>query len=81
MTDLPDVKIKAVVSFPAVVVGGIGLAVSKNNGAYIFDFNYGELAPVSSVPTAAYPSTYLVLWNSQTNTYNLISLTSLKALP
>jgi hypothetical protein len=81
VTDLPDIKLKALVSFPANVVGGIAIDVTQKNGAYTFDLDINELAPVTTVPAASYPTTYLVLWNSATGTFNRISITNFKALP
>ena len=64
MTDLPDVKLRAVVNFPAVVNGGIGVAVTKNSGTYTFDLDYGEIALVTSIPPASIPTTSILLWDS-----------------
>lgn len=78
MTDFPDLKLKALVSFPAAVFGGTGLAVRQENGQYFFDLAYGELAQITSIPASAIPTTFLVLWEQTQNTYRRISLTDLK---
>ena len=80
MTDLPDVKIRAVVNFPAVVNGGIGLAVTKNNGTYTFDLDYGEIALVTSIPPASIPTTSILLWDSTQGVYSRMTLADFKAL-
>ena len=79
MTDFPDLKIKVLVSFPATVIGGTGLSVSQANGQFTFDLSLGELAQISSIPTAAVPTTFLLLWESTQNTYRMISISNLKA--
>lgn len=78
MTDFPDLKIKALVSFPAAVYGGTGLAVRQENGKFYFDLAYGELAQITSIPDAAEPTTFFSLWESTQNTYRRISTTDLK---
>lgn len=78
MTDFPDLKIKALVSFPAAVYGGTGLAVRQENGKYYFDLDFSELAPVASIPTPAEPTTFLALWESTLNSYSRMSITDLK---
>ena len=79
MTDFPDMKIKALVSFPASVIGGTGLDVAKNAGTYSFNLNFSELAQVTAVPAAAVPTTFLILWESTQNTYRRMSITDFKA--
>jgi hypothetical protein len=74
MTLLPKVKLKTLVSFPAAVFGGTGLAVRKENGNFYFDLAFGELAQVSAVPTAALPTTFFALWESTTDTYRRMSV-------
>jgi hypothetical protein len=78
MTDLPDVKLKALISFPATVNGGTGIGVVQANGVYTFNLATDELALVGSVAPADAPATFLMLWNSTTGSYSRISLTNLK---
>lgn len=78
MTDFPDLKLKALVSFPAAVFGGTGLAVRQESGNFYFDLAYGELAQIAAVPTPAEPTTFLALWEQIQNTYQRISITDLK---
>lgn len=78
MTDFPDLKLKALVSFPAAVFGGTGLAVRQENGKFYFDLAYGELAQITSIPNAAEPTTFFALWESTQDTYRRISTTDLK---
>ena len=78
MTDLPDMKVRALVSFPAQVVGGAGLDVTKTNGIYRFDLDYSEFAQYPAVPPATAPTTSVLLWESSSNQYGRISLTGLQ---
>lgn len=78
MTDFPDVKLKAVLSFPAQVVGGTGLAVVKTNGTYTFNLAIDELAQVGSVTAVPAATTFVLLWDSVSGSYSRISLTNLK---
>jgi hypothetical protein len=77
--DIPDLKLKTQVSFPAGVIGGTAVDVVQSNGIYQFNINHGELAQIASVPAIAIATTYLVLWESTQNTYRRISLTDFKA--
>jgi len=79
MTDFPDIKVKALVSFPAAVNGGTGLAVTQSGGVFTFDLAFSELAQTATIPTAAAGTTFLVLWESTQNTYRRISITDFKA--
>ncbi|MET3995049.1 hypothetical protein ABID65_006715 [Bradyrhizobium sp. S3.9.2] len=78
MTDLPDLKIKALVSFPAAVYGGTGLAVRQENGKYYFDLAFGELAEITNVPVTVVPTTFVALWESTQDTYRRINLPNLQ---
>ena len=80
MTDLPDVRIKAVVNFPAIVIGGTGISVSKDAGTYTFDIDYSEIAQVTTVPTGLIPTTSLLLWESTQGVFYRIALADFKPL-
>ena len=79
MTDFPDMKLKALVSFPASVIGGTGIDVVQNAGTYSFNLDFGELAQIATIPTIAVPTTFLILWESTQNTYRRMSITDFKA--
>ena len=68
MTDLPDVKIKALVVFPAVVNGGTGIEITKTNGAFTVDIDYSEFAQFGSAP----PNAQTLMWDSVANVYTLV---------
>lgn len=72
------IKLKVLPQFPASVIGGNAISVTKLNGTYTIDFNVGELAPFGSVAEPA--ATYVVLWNSSHNVFGKVSLTDLKAI-
>jgi hypothetical protein len=78
MTDFPDVKLKAMVSFPASVNGGTGIEVDLLAGTYTLNLAIDELAEVGSVAASPATTTFLLLWNSSTDSYSRISLTNLK---
>jgi len=77
MTDLPDFKIKALISFPPNALGGTGIDITKSDGHFIVDLDYSEIAQVT---TAALPSSFVVLWDGINNVYQRISLTDLKTV-
>ena len=79
MTDFPDIKVKALVSFPAAVHGGTGLSITQDGGVFTFDLDYSELAVIAAIPAPAVATTFLVLWESSQDTYRRISLTDFKA--
>jgi hypothetical protein len=76
MTDFPDLKMKAQVSFPARVDGGAGIDVTKSNGTYRFDLDFGDFAPpITSLTDPAHQNA--LLWNSITGHYDLIPAATL----
>ena len=70
MALLPKVKLKALVSFPATVLDGVGIDVAKSNGNYQFNLDFSDFAPpVAGVSDAAHQNA--LLWNSVTGQYIL----------
>lgn len=72
------VNIRVVVSmpFPALVVGGAPVKVTKANGIWTIALDVHDLTTV--VPLAsAYPTDYLILWDDVALTYGKVSLTTL----
>ncbi|MET3995052.1 hypothetical protein ABID65_006718 [Bradyrhizobium sp. S3.9.2] len=53
MALLPKVKLKALLSFPAAVYGGAGIAVRKENGKYYFDLDFNDFPVISALPPVA----------------------------
>jgi hypothetical protein len=79
LTDFPDMKLKALVNFPASVIGGTGIDVVQNGGVYSFNLDFGELAQIAAIPTPALPTTFVALYESTQNTYRIISVPNLQA--
>jgi hypothetical protein len=49
-SDFPDVKLKALISFPSQAYGRLGIDVAKSNGSFFIDIDYSEFGVVSSLP-------------------------------
>jgi len=52
MTDLPDFKIKALVSFPSNALGGTGIDITKSDGHFIIDLDYSEIGVYQRISLA-----------------------------
>jgi hypothetical protein len=75
---MSGLKLKVLPKFPAQVIGRAGIDVTKQNGSYYFDLGYDDFLP----PLPAYvpnPNVVALVWNTQTNTYQLVPLTMLGA--
>lgn len=72
MALLPKVKLKAMVSFPAAVFGGTGIAVRKENGQFFIDLDFSSHPVVQSIPAADLPFTYVLAYNVITKTFMLV---------
>ena len=76
MTDFPDLKIKAIISFPASIVDGIGVDHVRTNGSYQFNIAFDDFAPpVGVIPDLAHQNA--LLWNSVTGAYTLVTASTL----
>ena len=70
MTDFPDLKIKALVNFPANATGGAGIDIETVNGNFVVDLDYADFAPpVGGISDPAHQT--VLLWNSVTQQYAL----------
>ena len=70
MTDLPTLKIKTVVNFPASAVGRTGIDVERQDGNFYIDLAFADFAPpVAGVTDPAHQNA--LLWNSLTGQYVL----------
>jgi len=78
MTDLPDFKIKALVTFPPNALGGTAIDITKSDGHFIVDLDYSEIAQVSSVAAPDLATTFVLLWSQTSGVYQRISLSNLK---
>lgn len=74
MTDLPTLKLKSLVNFPANSFGGTGITVRKqtaSGGAFFTDLDYSKFVPVASIPSIDIPNLYTLIWNSLTGVFSL----------
>jgi hypothetical protein len=70
MTDLPDVKLKCLVSFPATIIDGAGIDVTRLNGSFKFDLAYDDFTP--PLATISDPThTVMLVWNTVSQQYGL----------
>jgi hypothetical protein len=77
MTDLPDLKIKALVNFPANAFDGVGVNIRKENGNYYADLDYSDFATVASIPPADIPNSYVLVFNNITGAFVLVPISTL----
>lgn len=71
MTNLPALKLKSLVNFPANAFGGTGITVAKQSGAFYVNIDYSRFVPVLSLPQSDLPNLYTLLWNALTGIYEL----------
>jgi hypothetical protein len=71
MTDFPDLKFRALVSFPATILDGTGIDIVKQNGSYQFNLDFGDFAPpLAGLSDPAHQNA--LVWNQLTGQYALI---------
>ena len=70
MTDFPDLKLKAMVSYPANIIGGTGLTATKSNGSIVLDFAWQEFGAINAIPTS--PTSYVLTYDTVTNAYVMV---------
>jgi hypothetical protein len=70
MTDLPFLKIKSLVNFPANAFGRTGISVTPQGGNFYLDVNYSDFVPVTAIPPGA-PNEFVLVWNNVLNNYVL----------
>lgn len=71
MTDLPQLKMKALVNFPAQAYGNVGITVNPTAGAYYINLDYSKFSVLPTPPDLTPYCT--LLWNSLTNSYQLLA--------
>lgn len=72
---MSGLKMKVAPLFPANVIGGIGINVTKQSGAFNFDLNYSKFGQVGAVPVGS----QALLFNPGTNSYALAAAALLGA--
>lgn len=60
------IKLKVLPQFPAKVIGGAGIDVTKQDGAFQFDLDYNDFPTIGAVPAGA---TYALIFNPATGQY------------
>lgn len=69
MTDLPEVKLKALVNFPANVVGRTGITVVKSSPNYFLDLDYTGFQITPTVAAPDIPNSYNLIWDEAKHTF------------
>lgn len=70
---MSGIKLKVLPQFPAKLVGGIGIDLTKLNGVYTVDLDYTEFGTTPSVPAGS----YALAFDPATNSYVLVATASL----
>jgi hypothetical protein len=72
MSALPDIKARVVSQLPASITSGLGVAVQKTNGVWNFALNYSNIQVKDAIPSAEFPVTQQLYWNSSTSAFTLV---------
>jgi hypothetical protein len=75
MTIIPNVKLKALTSFPSTVTDGVGIEVVKTNGSYQLNVDFSDFAPATASVVDASSQSALI-WNETTDSYSLLLLSA-----
>jgi hypothetical protein len=67
--DLPDVKLRGQVNFPARVTGRTATAVTKVNGQWFIDHDVSGLVQNPTISAGQVAQSWMTIWNSVTNSY------------
>ena len=71
-----NIRVMAPFPFPALVIGGAPVKVTKANGIWTIALDTADLA--TSVPAAsAYPTDFVIVWDNVALTYSKVSLSTL----
>jgi hypothetical protein len=74
MTDVPSIKLRANLIFPANTFGRTGIEIDNVNGNYFVDLDYQDFTPpVAGIPDPANET--VLLWNTVTQQYALTPIT------
>lgn len=69
MTDLPDVKLRALPNFPVRVTGRTATTISKENGQWYVDHDVSELMQNPNISADEVAQSWMTIWNSVTDVY------------
>jgi hypothetical protein len=69
VTDLPEVKLKAMVNFPASATGRTGITVVKTAPNYFLDLDYTGFQITPTVSVGDMPNSYNLIWDEVKHTF------------
>lgn len=69
MTDFPEVKLKALVNFPAQANGRTGITVVKTSPNWFLDLDYTGFQITPTVAAGDMPNTYNLVWDEVKHTF------------
>lgn len=69
MTELPDVKLRALPRFPVAVTGRTAINVVKINGHYYIDLDVSGLVKNSNISADQVAQSWMTIWNETLNAY------------
>ena len=67
---LPKVKLKSIVSFPASIIGGVGIETTKANGNLTVDLDYSQFGEISAIPTS--PTSMVLTYDTASEAYIML---------
>lgn len=80
MNSLPySIRVNLSVPFPALVFGASGVRLTKTNGIWSVALDYSSLS-AQTPPAGDYAVSYMLVWDSQTGVYSLVSIATLAAI-
>jgi hypothetical protein len=77
MTLPPNIRVNVATPFPALVTGQNGISLGKQNGIWQVQLNIPSLA-TGTPPTTAFPTDYVIVWDSVSGNYSKVSLATLQ---
>jgi hypothetical protein len=69
---MPDVKLRAMVNFPARVTGGTAIDIEKASGAFTINFDVSGLVQNPNISEAEVGQCWSLVWNKTTNAYEMV---------
>lgn len=72
MTDLPDVKLRALVNFPVRVTGRVATSIEKINGQWYIDHDVSGLVQNDNISADEVAQSRMTIWNSVTDAYETV---------
>lgn len=72
MTELPDVKLRALVNFPVAVTGRTGINVVKIAGHYYIDLDVSGFVQNANIPADQVAGKFVTVWDSAADSYQNI---------